>query len=63
MAHSGLGMLANDARRFNQLLQQYMSNGPTAQAIDLEVGDLRYEMLGTQSLLSYIDIKIEPFDA
>jgi hypothetical protein len=53
------GMLTNDASWLNQLLLQYMSNSPTAQVIDSEVGDLRNDMLCVQPPLRYIRYDVE----
>jgi hypothetical protein len=53
------GMLTNDASWLNQLVLQYMSNSPTAQTIDSEIGDLRNDMLCIQPPLSYIRYDVE----
>jgi Patatin-like phospholipase len=53
------GMLTNDASWLNQLILQYMSRSPTAHVIDLEVGDLRNDMLGDRPLLSYVRYNVE----
>jgi uncharacterized protein len=47
-------MLMDDATSFNQMLLQYLSKSPTATAIDREVGDLSYDLLGGQAALSYL---------
>ena len=55
---SWAGMLPDhfmtDANYYNQLLMQILSDSPTAQKIDSEVGDLKYDSLNGKHALSYL---------
>ena len=62
---SWAGMLPDyfmsDANYYNQLMMQILSDSPTAQEIDSEVGDLKYDSLNGQHMLSYLryDVSFE----
>ncbi len=47
-------MLMTDASEQNQLILQYLSQSPTAEAIDSEIGDLRGDLLTPQPALHYL---------
>ena len=47
-------MLMDDATSFGELMLQYLSNSPTATAIDREIGDLSHDLLGGRAALSYL---------
>jgi patatin-like phospholipase/acyl hydrolase len=51
-------MLMDDAMWSNQLILQYLSNSPTAAAIDREVGDLDQDLLGGRAALSYLRFNV-----
>ena len=47
-------LFMHDADYFNQTMMQYMSDSPTAQHIDGEIGDLKNDKLTDKPLLKYI---------
>jgi len=47
-------MLMQDASWHNQIILQWMSNSPTAQAIDMEMGDLSGDLVSGTPLLKYV---------
>jgi patatin-like phospholipase/acyl hydrolase len=47
-------MLMQDASWQNRVLLQWMSNSPTADYMDLEMGDLSDDLLGNKPLISYL---------
>ena len=44
----------SDSNKLNQLILQYLSDSPTANKIDSEIGDLRKDTLGSTNFLHYL---------
>jgi patatin-like phospholipase/acyl hydrolase len=47
-------MLMQDASWQNQVLLQWISNSPTADSLDLEIGDLKNDFMGGNPLITYL---------
>ena len=47
-------MLMQDASWQNQIVLQWLSNSPTAQTIDMEIGDLKGDNIGGKSHIKYL---------
>lgn len=47
-------MLMQDANWQNQIVMQWMSNSPTAHTIDMEIGALENDYIGSKPLLNYL---------
>ena len=47
-------MLMQDASWQNQIILQWLSNSPTASAIDMEIGDLKNDNIGGKSQIKYL---------
>jgi hypothetical protein len=54
VAGQSLLALMAECDRLSQTVLQWLSDSPTAAAIDSEIGDLRNDMLGGRKLLSYL---------
>lgn len=47
-------MLMQDASWQNQIIMQWLSSSPTAVEIDMEIGDLKEDLIGNRALLKYL---------
>jgi patatin-like phospholipase/acyl hydrolase len=47
-------MLMQDASWQNQVLLQWISKSPTADSLDMEIGDLKNDFMGSNPLISYL---------
>ena len=47
-------MLMQDASWQNQVILQWISKSPTANSLDMEIGDLKNDFMGTNPLISYL---------